>query len=40
LVPGSNPGGPTSFDIRSRGLVEIHSPVVDRFAKWKKDFGG
>jgi hypothetical protein len=21
-------------------LVEIHSPVVDRFAKLKKDFGG
>jgi len=21
-------------------LVEIHSPVVDRFATWRKEFGG
>ena len=40
LVPGSNPGGPTRFHINGSGLVEIHSPVVGKFAKWEKDFGG
>ena len=40
LVPGSNPGGPTSFHFNSSGLAEIHSPVVGKFAKWEKDFAG
>ncbi len=38
LVPGSNPGGPTILHITRPSLGEIHSPVVGRFAKGKKDF--
>ncbi len=40
LVPGSNPGGPTSFHINSSGLAETHSRVVGRFPEWIKDSRG